>query len=182
MDLNKLLDKQNLCIADKPSACISACPIHMDVKTFIEAIEKGDFKKAYKVMTKKIPFTRIIGNICDHPCENACVRNKLGGSINIHELEKAVVKLGLSSKKRTISIPKNGKKVAVVGAGISGIIAAFDLDKKGYQVTIYEKTDKIGGRLWNFQGDQLSKETIEEELAVMNKDDIKINQESQLLF
>ncbi|WP_406540820.1 pyridine nucleotide-disulfide oxidoreductase/dicluster-binding protein [Clostridium ljungdahlii] len=174
MDLNKLLDKENLCIADKPSACIAACPIHMDVKTFIDAIEQDDFKKAYKVMTKKMPFTRIIGSICDHPCEKACVRNELGGSINIHELEKVVVKIGLSSKKRTIPIPRNGKKVAVVGAGISGITAAFDLDKKGYQVTIYEKSDKIGGRIWDFQGDQLSKETIEEELAVMNKKDIKI--------
>ena len=46
----------------------------MDVKSFMEEIEKGDFKKAYKIMAKKIPFTRIIGSICDHPCENACVR------------------------------------------------------------------------------------------------------------
>lgn len=175
MDLNKLLSRQDLCIADEPSACIATCPIHMDVKSFIEEIEKADFKKAYKVMAKKIPFTRIIGNICDHPCENACVRNQFGGAINIHELEKAVVKLGFSSNKRTIPIPKNGKKVAVVGAGISGITAAFDLEKKGYQVTIYEKSEKIGGRLWNFQGEQLSKETIEEELKVINKGNIEIN-------
>lgn len=175
MDLNKLLSKQDLCIEDRPSACIAACPLHMDVKNFIEEIEKSDFKKAYKIMAKKVPFMRIIGNICDHPCENACVRSKLGGSINIHELERAVVKLGFSSNKRVIPIPKNGKKVAVVGAGISGVTAAFDLDRKGYEVTVYEKSDKIGGRLWNFQGEQLSKETIEEELKVINKGNIKIN-------
>lgn len=175
MDLNKLLSKQDLCIEDKPSACIAACPIHMDIKTFIEEIEKSDFKKAYKVMAKKMPFMRIIGRICDHPCENACVRNKLGGAVNIHELEKAVVKLGFSSNKRTIPIPKNGRKVAVVGAGISGITAAYDLDKKGYEVTIYEKSEKVGGRLWDFEGKQLSKELIEEELQVINKGNIKIN-------
>lgn len=175
MDLNKLLSKQDLCIEDRPSACIAACPIHMDIKTFIEEVEKSDFKKAYKAMAKKVPFTRIIGSICDHPCENACVRTELGGAINIHELEKAVVKLGFSSAKRTIPIPKNGKKVAVVGAGISGIVAAFDLDKKGYDVTIYEKSEKIGGRLWDFEGKQLSKELIEEELQVINKGNIKIN-------
>ncbi|MBV7274043.1 NAD(P)-binding protein [Clostridium sp. PL3] len=175
MDLNKLLIKQDLCIEDRPSACIAACPIHMDIKTFIEEIEKSDFKKAYKVMAKKVPFTRLIGSICDHPCENACVRNGLGGAVNIHELEKAVVKLGFSSAKRTIPIPKNGKKVAVLGAGISGVTAAFDLDKKGYDVTIYEKSEKIGGRLWEFEGKQLSKELIEEELQVINKGNIKIN-------
>lgn len=175
MDLNKLLSKQDLCIEDKPSACIAACPIHMDIKTFIEEIEKSDFKKAYKVMAKKMPFVRIIGRVCDHPCENACVRNELGGAVNIHELEKAVVKLGFSSNKRIIPIPKNGKKVAVVGAGISGITAAYDLDKKGYDVTIYEKNEKVGGRLWDFEGKQLSKELIEEELQVINKGNIKIN-------
>lgn len=175
MDLNKLLSKQDLCIEDKPSACIAACPIHMDIKTFIEEVEKSDFKKAYKAMAKKIPFTRLIGSICDHPCENACVRNELGGAINIHELEKAVVKLGFSSARRIIPIPKNGKKIAVVGAGISGITAAFDLDKKGYDVTIYEKSEKIGGRLWDFEGKQLSKELIEEELQVISKGNIKVN-------
>ncbi len=175
MDLNELLNKQDLCTTDEPSACITACPLHMDVKTFIEEIEKGDFKKAYKVMAKRVPFTRIIGNICDHPCENACVRNKVGGAINIHELEKITVKTGFSSNKKTIAIPKNGKKVAVIGAGISGITVAFDLDKKGYQVTMYEKGEKIGGTLWNFQGEQLSKEIIEEELNIINKGNIEIN-------
>ena len=174
MDLNKLLNRRESCIGDKPSACIAGCPLHMDVKAFIEEIQKGDFKKAYKIMSKKVPFARIVGSICDEPCKGVCPRNKLGGGINIHELERTAVELGFSSPQRSIPIPKNGKKVAVIGAGISGIVAAFDLDRKGYQVTVYEKNDKIGGRLWNFQGEQLSKKTIEEELAIMNKDDITI--------
>ena len=56
--------------------------------------------------------------------------------------------------KELIPIPKNGKKVAVIGGGISGITTAFDLDKKGYGVTIYEKSERIGGRLWDFEGEQ----------------------------
>ncbi|ADK15462.1 Glutamate synthase [NADPH] small chain [Clostridium ljungdahlii DSM 13528] len=174
MDLNKLLNRRELCIGDKPSACIAGCPLHMDVKAFIEEIQKGDFKKAYKIMSKKVPFARIIGSICDEPCKGVCPRNKLGGGINIHELERTAIELGFSSPKKSIPIPKNEKNVAVIGAGISGIVATFDLDKKGYQVTVYEKSDKIGGRLWSFQGEQLSKQTIEEELEIMNKDDITI--------
>ncbi len=174
MDLNKLLKKENLCITDTPSACITACPLHMDVKSFVEEIEKGDFKKAYKIMAKKIPFTGIISRICDHPCENACARKELDESISISELERSVVKLGYSSKKRVIPIPKNNKKVAIIGGGISGITAALDLDRKGYSVTIYEKEEKLGGRIWGFQGESLTKEIIEEELQIFNNGDIEV--------
>jgi NADPH-dependent glutamate synthase beta subunit-like oxidoreductase len=174
MDLNNLLKKENLCITDTPSACITACPLHMDVKSFVEEIEKGDFKKAYKIMAKKIPFTGIISRICDHPCENVCVRKELDESISISELERTVVKLGYSSKKRTIPIPKNNKKVAIIGGGLSGIIAALDLDRKGYSVTIYEKGEKVGGRIWGFQGESLTKEIIEEELQIFNNGDIEV--------
>ncbi|MTK11170.1 MAG: FAD-dependent oxidoreductase [Clostridiaceae bacterium] len=174
MDLDKLLKKGDKCITDAPSACVAACPVHMDVKSFVEEIEKGDFKKAYKVMAKKLPFTRIIGRICDHPCEDVCVRKELGGAINIAELEKVTVELGFSTNKRTLAIPRNGKTVAVIGGGVSGITAAFDLDKKGYEVTIYEKNSRLGGRLWDFEGKNLSKELIEEELEILKKGSIKI--------
>lgn len=177
MDLDRLLKKGDKCITDAPSACVAACPVHMDVKSFIEEIEKGDFKKAYKILAKKVPFTRIIGRICDHPCEDICVRKELGGPINISELEKATVKLGFSSNKRTLAVPRNGKKVAVIGGGISGITTALDLDKKGYQVTIYEKSQRLGGSLWDFEGENLPKKIIEEELEIFKKGstELKLN-------
>jgi len=174
MILEKLLKKGDLCTTDEPSACIAACPIHVDVKSFIQEIEKGDFKKAYKVLAKRLPFTRIIGRICDHPCENACVRKDIGGTINISELEKITVRLGFSANKKTFPIPRNNKSVAVIGGGLSGITVAFDLDKKGYEVTIYEKSSRLGGRVWDFEGENLSKEIIEEELEILKNGSIKI--------
>lgn len=174
MDLNKLLKTGDTCITDEPSACTALCPIHIDVRSFIDEIIKGDFKKAYKIMAKKMPLPRIIGKICDHPCENVCLRKDLGGAINIAELEKITVDLGFSPKKKSFVVPKNGKKVAVIGGGISGIMAADSLESKGYRVTIYESTEKIGGKIWEYQDKNLTKEIIEEELKIFSEGDINI--------
>jgi glutamate synthase (NADPH/NADH) small chain len=169
MDLDKLLETSDICIYDEPPACTSCCPVHMDVIAFITEIEKGEFDKAYKVMEKRIPFARIIGSICDHPCEKVCVRSDSGGTVKISELEKAAVRYGYAPPKKAIPIPKKKGRVAVIGGGISGMTAAFDLDKKGYQVVMYEKSDRLGGKIWNYEGD-LKKEVIEEEIqALMNK-------------
>ena len=174
MDLDKLLETSDSCIYDEPPACTSCCPVHMDVIAFITEIEKGEFGKAYKVMEKRIPFARIIGSICDRPCEKVCVRSDSGGAIKISELEKAAISLGFSPPKKTIPIPKKKGRVAVVGGGISGMTAAFDLDKKGYQVALYEKSDRLGGEIWSYEGVNLKREVIEEEIQAIVKQGIKV--------
>ncbi len=174
MDLDKLLKIGEECIHQEPPACTAICPIHMDIIGFIGEIEKGNFKKAYKLMEKKIPFHRIIGQICDHPCEKVCIRNKTGESINISELEKAVLAYGYVKPKKVWPIPKKKEKVAVIGGGLSALTVAMDLDKKGYQVTIFEKTNRIGGRLWDFVGGLLSEKELVEELDSFKQKEIKI--------
>ncbi|NLX87313.1 MAG: NAD(P)-binding protein [Clostridiales bacterium] len=174
MDLDKLLETSDRCIHDEPPACTSRCPVHMDVIAFITEMEKGEFDKAYKVMEKRIPFTRIIGSICDHPCEEFCVRSELGGAVKISELEKAAVSYGFSPPKKTIPMPKNKGRVAVIGGGISGMTAASELDKKGYQVTLYEKSSRLGGKLWSYVGTDLKKEALEEELKALVEQGIEV--------
>ncbi|MFZ5969229.1 MAG: pyridine nucleotide-disulfide oxidoreductase/dicluster-binding protein [Bacillota bacterium] len=175
MDLDKLLETGDRCIHDEPPACTAGCPVHMDVIAFIREIEKGDFSKAYKLMEKRIPFARIVGMICDHPCESLCVRNESGGAISIAELEKTVISHGFTPPKKTLPLPKNKGKVAIIGGGMSGMTAAYDLDKKGYQVTLYEKSDRLGGRIWSYVGKDLKKEVIEEELQVIEKQGVQVN-------
>lgn len=174
MDLNKLLETGDRCIHSEPPVCNASCPVHLDVISFMTEIEKGDFKKAYKLMEKRIPFARLIGKICDHPCENVCVRKDLGGSINISELEKITINLGYTAQKKPLPLPKNKGNVVIVGGGLSGITVATDLDRKGYLVTLYEKTDRLGGRLWDYEDGFLKKEEIEEELQVIEKQGIKV--------
>ncbi len=173
MDLDKLLETSDSCIHEEPPACTSNCPIHMDVIAFITEMEKGEYVKAYKVMEKRIPFARIIGSICDHPCEGVCIMGGCGGAIKISDLERTAIAYGFSPPKRTLPIPKNKGRVAVVGGGISGITAAFDLDKKGYRVTLFEKTERLGGGIRDYEGTVLRKEVIDEELRNLVEQGIK---------
>ncbi|RBP66017.1 cysteine-rich protein [Alkalibaculum bacchi] len=168
MDLDKLLEIGDRCINEAPPACTAYCPLHLDVKSFTEEIESGNFNKAYKLMEKRIPFTRIIGMICDHPCEDLCVRDKKGGVISIGELEKSVVYHGYTKPKKGFKIPSINKKVAVIGSGLQGLTASYDLLKKGIGVDIYEKNDRVGGRIWSFQGEYITSELISEELEFLN--------------
>lgn len=174
MDYDRLLETGDRCIHDEPAACTAWCPVHMDVAAFMAEMEKGDFKKAYKVMEKRMPLARLIGSICDHPCESVCVRREYGGSVRIGELEKAAVRLGYSPMKKTLATPKNTGKAAVIGGGLSGITAALELDRKGFTVTIYEKKDRLGGRIWDFEGTSLSGEMIEEELEIIHSLGIQV--------
>lgn len=169
MDKEKLRKTGDRCIYDEPAACTAWCPLHIDVAAFTAEMEKGDFNKAYKILEKRMPFARVLGMICDHPCESVCVREAAGGAINVSELEKAAVTYGYTPPKRTLSIPKNAGKVAVIGGGLSGISAALELDRKGFKVTIYEKSDRLGGRLWDYEGRNLDKSILEEELEIINR-------------
>lgn len=181
MDLEKLLSKEKLCINDEPSACTSYCPIHVDVKNMVNEISKGNFDKAYKILIKKMPFPKIISRICEHTCENVCVRSDLGGAVSISNLERAAILYGIGKPRRTFPIPRVGKKIAVVGGGISGLTAAVDLDKKGYDVTIYEKESKLGGRIWKFPKEVLPDNIIDEELEPIYKNkNIKLNLNTKL--
>jgi len=175
MDLDKLLETGDRCIHSEPPACTASCPVHLDVEAFVTEIEQGNFKNAYKLMEKKIPFAGIIGMICDHPCEDICVRQDAGGAVGISEMEKAAALYGYSLPKKNIPIPKNKGKVAIVGGGLSGLTAACDLDRKGYRTVIYEKSDRLGGRIWNYEGELLNRERILEHLRIVEDNGIPVN-------
>jgi len=180
MDLDKLLEIGNQCIHSEPPTCVASCPVHMDVIAFVSEIEKGDFAKAYKIMENRIPFSRLIGKICDHPCESSCVRTECGGTVRISELEKTVIDLGYSAPKKPLLLPKNKGTVAVIGGGLSGIVAATELDKKGYKVTIFEKTDRLGGSLWSYAGKELEVSILEEELSTIEKKGILVQYNAEI--
>jgi Fe-S oxidoreductase len=165
----RLFDECEKCIRDEPAACTARCPIHVDVASLSRELEKGDFKKAYKILEKRMPFAGIIGLICDHPCENACVRERLDRAVGISELERAAVQYGGTPFKKGFYATKNSGKVAVIGGGLSGLTVAAELDKKGCRVTIYEKSGRLGGQIWNYEGSLIDRDKIEEELSVVGR-------------
>ena len=73
---SNLFEECEKCLNEEPAASTACCPLHIDVAGLSNEIEKGSFKKAYKLLEKRMPFAGIFGMICDHPCENACVRAK----------------------------------------------------------------------------------------------------------
>ena len=116
MDLDKLLETGDRCIHSEPPACTASCPVHLDVEAFVTEIEQGNFKNAYKLMEKKIPFAGIIGMICDHPCEDICVRQDAGGAVGISEMEKAANELPIEQvAKRWIVSSDPDEAVEKVG-------------------------------------------------------------------
>lgn len=177
MNLDKLLETGDRCIHKEPPTCTAQCPVHLEIIDFLAEIEKGNFENAYKLMEKKMPFHKIIGRICDHPCEAPCERSKAGGSIRISELEKAVLEYGTYKPKKVWPLPKNKGKVAIIGGGLSGLTAAVDLDKKGYIVTIYEKSQRLGGRLWDFVGKGLTEALLLEEIKTVKEKKMAIQLE-----
>ena len=134
--------------------CRATCPIHVNAQGYIALISIGKFEEALALVRQKNPFPGITGRICTHPCESVCRRKDVG--TNRNRVERAVAIDGLKrfvsdyekEDKTDLTIPQeNGKKVAIVGAGPAGLLAAYDLKKMGYSVTIFEALPVAGGML-----------------------------------
>lgn len=165
MDQQELRQLEARCIQESPPPCITACPIHVDVRAMAAAVQRGDLNGALKIVKKALPFPGIIGRVCDQPCRAACTRKDVGEAIAIAALERACADLGADVK--ITALPSRGKRAAIVGGGLSGLTAAFDLAKKGWRVTVFEASDRLGGRLWAFPEAILPRHVIRADLAVV---------------
>lgn len=162
-ELRRLEDQ---CIQECAPACAATCPAHVDVRGLAAAVAGGDFAGALRLFNKTVPFPRTISYICEAPCQAACKRNEAGDAIAIRRLERACAEFGGPPDKPKL-LPKRGKTVAVVGGGLSGLTAAFDLARKGYAVSIYEARDAFGGRLLDYPESVLPRQILCDELAVV---------------
>lgn len=167
MNQTELRDLEEKCIQECSPWCVSSCPIHVDVRSICSAISKGNFDTALMVLTKTVPFPRIVSSICDHPCESYCKRAQLGEAIEIKALEKAAIAFGSLKKKKMMPPVVKGLRVAVVGAGLSSLTAAFDLIKKGYEVVILEAGSQLGGKVRESLGRELLEQDLNTDLGAL---------------
>lgn len=167
MEQDELRELEQKCIQECMPTCTAACPVHVDVRAMLVAIGRGDFSAALKIYKRSVPFPGIICHICDQPCQDVCKREELGGAIAIRDLERACVDHGDLSGEKSRPLPKRNGRVAIVGGGISGLAAAYDLARKGYQVTILESGPLLGGSLWRADRDYLPAQVIQEDLEVI---------------
>lgn len=167
MEQAELRILEDKCIQEYPPTCTATCPIHVDVRTLAAEISRGNYAAALKTLKKTLPFPGIISRICDHPCHAVCKRNEAGDAINIRALERACVEHGNLAGEKPRQLPKKTRRVAVVGGGLSGLTAAFDLARKGYGVTMYEATDRLGGSVWEVTDAELPASVIQSDVAIV---------------
>ena len=142
------MEEATRCINCKNKPCMTGCPVNVPIPGFIEQVAAGNFEAAYEIITSENALPAICGRVCpqENQCEGKCVRGIKGESVSIGRLERFVADYHmLHGKKAENNIEKNGKKVAVVGSGPSGITCAGELAKQCYDVTIFEALHKAGG-------------------------------------
>lgn len=138
------------CLNCKKPRCVDGCPVNVPIPHFIQEVVNGDFEKAYEIITTENALPAICGRVCpqENQCEGKCIRGIKGESVAIGRLERFVADYHRDHGKPTeTKIEKNGKKVAIVGSGPSGISCAGELAKRGYDVTVFEALHKTGGVL-----------------------------------
>lgn len=150
-NIDKIKNEANYCLNCLMKPCASkGCPISNEIPEFIKAIKEENYKEAYEILTNTTVLQPICGRICPHmkQCQGSCVRGIKGNPVSIGELEAFVGDLAIE-EGYSLGTPEesNGKKVAVVGGGPAGLTCAAFLAKKGYEITIYEKYDYLGGLL-----------------------------------
>ena len=172
------LDEAQRCLNCKNPACMEGCPVAVKIPDFIRLILDRDFEGAYKKITETNSLPAVCGRVCpqERQCESRCVRGIKGESVAIGRLERFVADRHLQSGDTAIDIPKpNGKKVAVIGSGPSGLTAAGDLAKLGYDVTIYEAFHTAGGVLmYGIPEFRLPKDIVQKEIDKLVKMGVKI--------
>lgn len=151
-NLEEIKEKAKYCLNCKNKPCSKACPLGNNIPGFIEQIKNENYEEAFNILLETTILSPICGRICPHKkqCEGSCVRGIKGDSVSIGELETFIGDLAIENNwydKIKASKDSKNKKVAVIGAGPSGIMAAYELAKNGISVTMFEKQEKIGGIL-----------------------------------
>lgn len=144
------IEEAQRCLNCKNKPCVSGCPVGVRIPEFVAEIAQGNFENAYDIIKTTNGLPAVCGRVCpqENQCEGKCVRGIKGEPVGIGRLERFAADYMLSQTPKSVDIPKpNGHKVAVVGAGPSGLTCAGDLARLGYKVTVFEAFHTAGGVL-----------------------------------
>lgn len=161
------------CLNCKNKPCVSGCPVNIDIPAFIGRVKKGDFEGAYRTISLSSSLPAVCGRVCpqESQCESKCTLGIKFEPVGIGRLERFVADYHNDNFKGGVVLPaSNGKKVAVIGSGPSGLTCAGDLAKKGYKVTVFEALHLAGGVLvYGIPEFRLPKSIVQKEVETLKK-------------
>ncbi len=166
--LEMAVSEARRCLSCPKKPCVSACPVQIDIPAFIERVANEDVEGAYAILSASSALPAVCGRVCpqESQCEGKCVRGVKGESVAIGRLERFVADWHREhSGEMPVKPESNGHKVAVIGAGPSGLTCAGDLAKLGYAVTVFEALHVAGGVLvYGIPEFRLPKEIVRKEI------------------
>ncbi|MBQ1377915.1 MAG: FAD-dependent oxidoreductase [Lachnospiraceae bacterium] len=168
---------------DQTVPCRGACPAHTDVPRYIRFVKEGNFDAAAAVIREKVPFPAVLGYICNHVCELSCKRRDVNEALSIRNIKRYAAEhdTGKYWKNRGKQLPDTGKKVCVVGAGPSGLTAAYFLRKQGHDVVVKEALPDAGGMMrFGIPAYRLPREVLQEEVDIITEAGVKLEFNSRV--
>ena len=160
------------------SPCENVCPANVNVPGYLTLIAAGRFIDAYNLIKQENPFPAVCGRICTRPCESKCRRSAVDESVAISDLKRFVADYAHKNEqkfKNDIVFPKNGKSVAVIGAGASGLTCAYYLVRIGYDVDVYESQAVAGGVLaFGIPEYRLPRDVLDHEIELIKEAGVNI--------
>ncbi len=172
------IEEAQRCLACKHKPCVKGCPVNVKIPEFIELVAQGKFEEAYDKVKETNSLPAVCGRVCpqESQCEKFCVRAVKGESVGIGRLERFVADWYMLNRQPKVEkAEKNGRKVAVVGAGPAGLTCAGDLAKMGYDVTIFEAFHTPGGVLmYGIPEFRLPKALVQKEIDSLRQMGVEI--------
>lgn len=151
---------------DRLPPCNHACPAGENIQAWLYLAEEKNYEAAWRRIMEDNPMPAIHGRVCYHPCETACNRGQLDEAVSIRAVERFLGDLAIKERWQVPCAPSTGKKVLIVGAGPSGLSAAYHLTRMGHRVTIYEASDKVGGMMrYGIPSYRLSRNVVDAEVG-----------------
>ena len=166
-----VLDEANRCLGCKKPMCQEGCPIHTNIPEVIRLLKANQMDAAGRMLFENNPLTTVCSLVCNHEnqCEGHCIRNRMPSHDPVHfSIIEDYISTTYANKMTAGPAPKNGMKAAVVGSGPAGLTIAVLLARWGYDVTIFDARDKIGGVMrYGIPNYRLPREVLDAEIASM---------------
>ncbi len=165
--LEQLLCDHN---ADCVAPCVQTCPANIDIQTYLQHVADGNFEAAIRVIKDRNPFPSACGRVCPHPCEDECRRNLVDEPVAINAVKRFAADWDMARKDpwRPRVAEHTGKRIAVIGAGPSGLSAANYLAIAGHGVTVFENQPEPGGMMrYGIPEYRMPKATLDKEIALI---------------